>query len=168
MITTINEWRKMCENKKEEFIEIVNSYLPKNIWLKTYDNHLEIGIFTNEVFVGDLRYGYSGDYVTIEMIDIKDEYQKKGIGLAVYQAFLNAAMDAGLKGLMSPAFDNTGSGQQRSPGATALLTKLLNMNDGTMVDVTADVDIDELQDEINEGLPYYGPTFYDFYIEVKK
>jgi len=66
-----------------------------------------------------------------------------------------------MQGMASRCFDINGTGQQRSPGATALLRKLVGKLGGTIVDVR-----DESDDEImNPTEPFYGPPFEDFFVD---
>jgi predicted GNAT family acetyltransferase len=111
------------------------------------------------------------EWVNVEMIDIPEKLQRKGIGTEIYQTLLDTALACGYSGIASPAFDETaGTGQQRSPGATALLLSLVNKNGGEIVDISGD---EERMEDINldiedlkaDGGPFYGPPYYDIYID---
>lgn len=123
-------------------------------------SHQGVDLNKDGVPIGDLRMDYDEDWVNMEMISIDKSFQRQGIGLNVYQALLDAAIEAGYDGLKSHAFDTSFSGQQRSPSATGVLNKLLDQNGGTIVEITPDPE--ELEEE---GAPFYGPPYHTYYID---
>jgi len=160
--------------------------------LKTYDKLFEsandvltlfkaklndIGITANDDFmnivlakdgknIGDLRIDTINEWIGVEMIVVYSDFRRQGYGLSIYQALLDAAVEAGYKGLYSPAFDEAaGTGQQRSPEATSLLNKLIDQNGGRVVDVADSVDPLDIEDLKTDSAPFYGPPYLTFYID---
>lgn len=114
--------------------------------------------------IADLRISVWNNYASIGMIEVYEPLRKKGIGTKIYQALLDAALSTGLKGIHSAAFDDvSGTGQQRSPGATALLLKLAELNGGKVTEVTPDPD--DIKDLKADHAPFYGPPYYDIQVD---
>ena len=114
--------------------------------------------------VAELRVFVDGEFAGVDMIDVIEPVRKQGVGTKIYQALLDAALATGLKGISSTAFDSvSGTGQQRSPGATTLLINLVNTNGGTITEVIPDED--DIQDLKTDRAPFYGPPYYDIRVD---
>ena len=124
----------------------------------------EMGLLKNGKNIGSVRITTYDDWVNMEMIDLSPEFQRQGNGMIIYQALFDAAIKMGYSGLVSLAFDHSGTGQQRSPAATELLGKLIKKHGGRILDVSDHVEQDYI-DTYSGQDGFYGPPYEDFYID---
>lgn len=115
--------------------------------------------------VGELRISTYDGWASLEMVEVYLNFQRKGYGYLLYKSLLDSALKSGYNGLRSPAFDENFSGQQRSPEATALLKKLVAAEGGRIVDVESQVDQEFIEELKDEGAPFYGPPYLDFFVD---
>lgn len=175
MITKINEFKLYLEHidRPDADRNVIDAYYVKfndklkahNMELKTDKDHQDDVLTLNGKIIGELRLLFEYNTVIVEMILLNDDYQKMGIGTNIYQAALDAAIESGMDGLFSYAFDQYGTGQQRSPGATALLMKLVKKNGGDIMDGSDHVDEEDIQKKKAEGREYFGAPYYDIKID---
>ena len=164
MITTINEWKRINESNDIIYSTLIHEL--KKMGIDSQNKYrISLSILLNDKF-NEVRISEYNDYLVMEMIYLDEKVRKMGYGEKIYTALLNTSKKLNYKGIFSPAFD-IDSGQQRSKEATNLLLKLSNKFKSKVIDITNEVDQDDIYDMIDEGIPHFGPPYLDIYIYNK-
>jgi GNAT superfamily N-acetyltransferase len=161
-VKTFKMFRESADSKRAECEEMFRDEL-KSQGIDVVVDHTGYTMSIDGKTIGDMRLDLSGEWAMVEMIDISQELQGKGIGTKIYEALYKAAVSAGFKGISSMCFDPSGSGQQRSPAASAVMKKMVNRHGGSIVKIEpSEEDLEDLEDS---GAPYYGPPYEDYYVD---
>lgn len=131
-------------------------------------SHNEIMVSLDGKYVGDFRFSTYERWLIMEMISLESEFQRRGLGMKIYSALLETALETGYRGIASLCFDIGGSGQQRSPAATALLNKMVRIFGGYIKDANDEIDEEFIEEMEDEGVPHYGPPYQNIFIDGSK
>lgn len=100
MITTINEFKNHLNehiiDKLKKVYDTLKIYLNENNIILD-----DTFLYVDNNFIGDIRLSTYENYIVMEMIDLKEKYQRLGYGTMIYKSLLKSALDNGYAGIFS-------------------------------------------------------------------